>query len=70
MQDHSRVVGAQTSRHRLELMYRSSRMNEDRFNVLTFNNPLPDLNNQGGDESVARYMPSWVDEVTVRTPGR
>ena len=65
MQDFRRVVAAQTSRHRLELMYRSSRMNEDRFNVLLHNNPPPDLNNMTGDESVARYMPSWVDGASV-----
>ena len=66
IQDHGRVVGAQNSRHQLELMFRSSHMNEDRANVLQFNNPIPDLNNLQGEESVARYMPSWVDFDEVR----
>ena len=61
MHDFERVHNAQTSRHKLELMFRSSHMNEDRAAVLQFNNPIPDLNNRNGGESVARYLPSWLD---------
>ena len=62
MQDVERVEHAQTSRHQLELMFRSSHMNEDRAAVLQFNNPIPDLNNRHGGESVARYLPSWTEQ--------
>lgn len=63
--DQSVVQEAQNYRHRMELMFRSSQKNQDRFNVLTFNNPVPNLNNMTGEESVARYMPSWIQTTQV-----
>ena len=45
-------------KHKVELMYRSSQNNEDRSRILLFNNPVPNLNNLEGYESVSRYIPS------------
>ena len=65
--DQTVVQDAQNYRHKMELMFRSSQKNEDRFRVLSFNNPIPNLNNATGEESVARYMPSWIEEDYVCT---
>ncbi len=42
---------------KIELMYRSSKMNEEKVNVMRANVPLPDLNDQEGKESIMRYLP-------------
>lgn len=59
--DQSRIHAAQDYRHKVDLMYRSSRTNRDRCGVLMYNNPMPDLNNWEGGDSVQRYMPSWAE---------
>ena len=44
---------------KIELMYRSSKMNEERMMLMRTNSPLPDLNDLNGKESsVVRYLPS------------
>ena len=66
--DKEKMKVVQDFKHKVELMYRSSHTNEDRSRILLFNNPLPNLNNWAGDESCGRYMPSWVDDQSVRIP--
>ncbi|XP_064605599.1 uncharacterized protein LOC135470528 isoform X2 [Liolophura sinensis] len=56
---------AYSLRHKLQLMHRSSMTNADRTRVLTFNNPFPDLNNLDGEDSIDRYLPSWMDSDTI-----
>lgn len=63
--DQSRVYAAQDFKYKVDLMYRSSQTNEDRSGVLMYNNPMPNLNNQEGEESVIRYMPSWLGDAEV-----
>ena len=61
--DQSRIRDAQDYKHKCEIMYRSSHMNEDRTRVLLYNNPPPNLNDWAGEQSGPdRYMPSWVPE--------
>lgn len=43
---------------KIELMYRSSKMNEERSNMLRVGSPLPDINDNEGKESIVRYLPS------------
>lgn len=43
---------------KIELMYRSSKMNEERMMLMRTNSPLPDLNDAQGKESIVRYLPS------------
>ncbi|XP_046572049.1 uncharacterized protein LOC124280200 [Haliotis rubra] len=50
-------------RHKTGLMYRSSQANNDRTNILLFNNPLPDITD-GDKDNIARYMPSWVESMS------
>ncbi len=63
--DQSRIREAQDYKHKCEIMYRASHMNEDKSRVLLFNNPPPNLNNWTGDESCQRYMPSWIPTESV-----
>ncbi|XP_071082973.1 uncharacterized protein [Haliotis cracherodii] len=50
-------------RHKTGIMYRSSQANNDRTNILLFNNPLPDITD-GDKDNIARYMPSWVESMS------
>lgn len=43
--------------NKIELMYRSSKMNEERMNVMRANMPLPDMNDAMGNDSIMRYLP-------------
>lgn len=43
---------------KVELMYRSSKMNEERMMLMRSNSPLPDLNDVHGKESINKYLPS------------
>jgi hypothetical protein len=43
--------------HKIELMYRSSKMNEEKMMLMRTNSPLPDLNDAEGKESIVRYLP-------------
>ena len=65
LMDQSRIRNAQDYKHKCEIQYRSSHMNEDKSRVLMYNNPPPDLNNWTGEETVGRYMPSWADDESV-----
>jgi hypothetical protein len=38
-------------------MYRSSKMNEEKFGVLRADSPIPDLNDRYGNESISKYLP-------------
>ena len=42
---------------KIELMYRSSKLNEERVNVMRSNSPLPNINDNEGKESIIRYLP-------------
>lgn len=43
---------------KIELMYRSSKLNEERVSYMRTNqSPLPDLNDHEGKESIIRYLP-------------
>ncbi len=42
---------------KIELMYRSSKLNEERVNVMRSNSPLPNINDNDGKESIIRYLP-------------
>ena len=46
---------------KIELMYRSSKMNEEKVNVMRSNVPLPDLNDAEGKDSIVRYLPPIVN---------
>lgn len=57
--DNTQLQYVKKKRHKTDLMYRASVSNQDRTEVLNFNNPLPEFNN--GSESVSEYLPSWQD---------
>ena len=63
--DRTRLRAAQQLRYKVELMFRSSTINEDRSQVMLYNDPIPNVNNREGEEGVARYMPSWMNEQWV-----
>lgn len=65
--DQSKVLAAHDYKHMVEVMYRASVTNHDRTGILRHNNPPPNLNNWTGDESCARYMPSWIPTYDVST---
>ena len=62
LMDQTRIHNAQDFRHKVELMFRSSNINQDRTKVLLYNNPPPDLNDQEGKEGIDRYLPSWAED--------
>ncbi len=47
-------------------MYRSSKMNQERVNVMRANSPLPDVNDIEGKDSIVRYLPPIFDINDVR----
>ena len=49
-------------------MYRSSKLNEEKVNVLRSNSPLPDLNDLEGKSSIIQYLPP-INLKTVSQPG-
>ena len=53
-------------RHKYDLMYRASISNQDRTEVITFNNPLPEFHDPKA-ESINKYLPSWQDDESVST---
>jgi hypothetical protein len=55
--DYSRMKRARILRNELELMYRSSKLNAEKVNILQSNANLPDLNDNQGKESISRYLP-------------
>ncbi|XP_033745182.1 uncharacterized protein LOC117330799 isoform X2 [Pecten maximus] len=60
LQDESMLTGVRHNKHKMDLMYRASISNMDRTRILSHNNPLPNLA-EGEDNSVGRYLPSWLD---------
>ncbi|XP_069141879.1 uncharacterized protein [Argopecten irradians] len=60
LQDESMLTGVRHNKHKMDLMYRASISNMDRTRILNHNNPLPNLA-EGEDNSVGRYLPSWLD---------
>jgi hypothetical protein len=66
LMDQSVIKRTQDTRHRVELMFRSSINNEDRAKILNHNNPIPNFNNLEGDESIDRYLPSWAPDDVSR----
>ncbi|XP_013380834.1 uncharacterized protein LOC106151939 [Lingula anatina] len=60
--DQSVLTNARDLRHKLGLMFRGTQINADKTKVLIFNNPLPDFNNAEGEESISRYLPSWMPD--------
>ncbi|XP_067935612.1 uncharacterized protein [Watersipora subatra] len=59
--DRRKLLRTLDIRHKTELMGRSSKINQDKTNILLFNNPLPDLVNASGEEGIDRYLPSWLE---------
>jgi hypothetical protein len=55
-----RIKQIKSLRNEVELMYRSSRMNQEKFCVLRAHSPIPDLNDRNGYESVGRYLPPLI----------
>lgn len=55
--DTSRMKENNVYRSEIELMYRSSKMNEVKVNVMRANVPLPDINDAEGKDSIVRYLP-------------
>ncbi|CAH1784289.1 unnamed protein product [Owenia fusiformis] len=62
LMDQSKYLAIKDLQHKTEMMYRTSHRNEDRTRIMTFNNPLPDMNNKEGNDSISRYLPSWFPE--------
>lgn len=63
--DNSRVQRVRKMRHKTDIMYRASVSNQDRTEVLTFNNPLPEFHDR--TDSIDQYLPSWQDEFSDST---
>ncbi|KAJ8302175.1 hypothetical protein KUTeg_021162 [Tegillarca granosa] len=62
LQDHSVQVRVRKKKHKTDLMFRASQSNKDRTEILTHNNPLPNINEEDNlESSVGRYLPSWLD---------
>lgn len=61
--DRRRLLHTLDVRHKTELMGRSSKLNQDKTNILLYNNPLPDLVNSSGDEGIDRYLPPSLEHV-------
>ena len=53
-------------KHKRDLMYRASKNNEDRTEILVHNNQPPDVAVSQDDPDISRYLPSWVDDYSVR----
>ena len=52
---------------KVELMYRSSKLNEQRVNIMRTNSPLPNVNDNEGKESIIRYLPPInLNEVSLK----
>lgn len=60
LMDDGKIRSAQDYRHKVNIAYRTSHINEDKFRVLTHHNPLPQLGYMENQESVSAYMPSWT----------
>lgn len=69
LQDHSKTARVRHYKHRVDLMYRASRNNEDRTNILIHNNPPPEVASLDTDQDgVGRYLPSWMDNRAESEP--
>lgn len=63
--DKKKLLHTLDVRHKIELMGRSSKINEDKANILLYNNPPPDLVNAAGEEGIDRYLPASLEEVRL-----
>nr|XP_022299170.1 uncharacterized protein LOC111107993 isoform X4 [Crassostrea virginica] len=69
LQDHSKLVRVRHYKHRVDLMYRASKNNQDRSNILIHNNPPPEVASLDADrDGVGRYLPSWMDDTADSEP--
>lgn len=59
--DTSRMKKNKILRNEIELMYRSSKMNEEKVNMMRANVPLPDMNDNEGKHSILRYLPPIIN---------
>ena len=66
LMDNRQLQKVRKMRYKSDLMYRASVSNEERTNVITYNNPLPEFHM--GTDSVDQYLPSWQgDQLSVST---
>ena len=49
-------------------MFRSSKLNEEKSGIMQANSPLPDLNNNNGNDSISRYLPPIINLNTDMRP--
>ncbi|XP_056001270.1 uncharacterized protein LOC125653965 isoform X2 [Ostrea edulis] len=69
LQDHSKSMRVRHYKHKTDLMYRASRNNEDRTNILIHNNPPPEVASLDAEnDGVGRYLPSWIDDLAESEP--
>lgn len=66
--DNQKVQRVRKLRHKSDLMYRASVSNQDRTEVLTFNNPLPEFHE--GSEGIDQYLPSWQEDIHTVSQNR
>lgn len=59
--DTSRIKRNKIFRSEIELMYRSSKMNENKVSMMRTNLPLPDMNDAEGKDSIIRYLPPIIN---------
>lgn len=57
----SRIRRNKIFRSEIELMYRSSKMNENKVSMMRANGPLPDMNDSEGKDSIIRYLPPIIN---------
>ncbi|XP_077987204.1 uncharacterized protein LOC144441486 isoform X2 [Glandiceps talaboti] len=62
IQDSSYKERVKEMKHKIEVMFRSAQLNEDKTSILLFNNPPPDFNDLEGQEGPFRYHPSWIPD--------
>ncbi|XP_062585077.1 uncharacterized protein LOC134246736 isoform X2 [Saccostrea cucullata] len=69
LQDHSKSARVRHYKHKTDLMFRASKNNEDRTNILIHNNPPPEVASVDPEEDgVGRYLPSWIDDLAESEP--
>ncbi|KAK3102844.1 hypothetical protein FSP39_014374 [Pinctada imbricata] len=62
LQDQTALVRVRNLKHKIDLMYRASRNNQDRTEILLHNNQLPEVALSQEEPDVSRYLPSWMDD--------
>jgi len=61
--DKKKLMQTLDIRHKIELMERSSKINQDKTDILLYNNPVPDLVNASGEEGIDRYLSDRLEDV-------